>query len=87
MESSSSSEGEGEGFEDEPSASDSSDREIHYMVGDVTHPQNTRNSDAIVVHCVAKLTPCTLQTLEIQSNLICQTKFALHVSKLGVKVR
>ena len=87
MESSSSSEGEGEGFEDEPSARDSSDREIHYIVGDVTHPQNTRNTDAIVVHCVAKLTPCTLQTLEIQCNLICQTKFALHVSKLDVKVR
>jgi len=43
LESSSSSENEGEGeeFEDEPSASDSADREIDYMVGDVTHPQNT----------------------------------------------
>ena len=39
-------EGEGEG-EEEPS-----EREIHYVMGDVAQPQNTGTSDAIVVHCV-----------------------------------
>ena len=29
-------------------------REIQYVRGDVTHPINTRGSDAIIVHCVGK---------------------------------
>lgn len=29
-------------------------REIQYVHGDVTHPINTRGSDAIIVHCVGK---------------------------------
>lgn len=35
--------------EEEPEAVD-----IRYVVGDVTHPQNTEKSDAIVVHCVGE---------------------------------
>lgn len=42
-----SSEGEEEGVE--PEAVD-----IRYLVGDVTHPQNTEKSDVIVVHCVGE---------------------------------
>lgn len=49
---SSSSESDSEGSRDELSVSDPSDTEIHYVVGDVTRPQNTGDSDAIVVHCV-----------------------------------
>ena len=30
------------------------DREIQYLVGDVTRPQHTGTSDAIVVHCVGE---------------------------------
>ena len=48
----SSSESDSEGSGDELSAGDPSDREIQYVVGDVTRPQNTGDSDAIVVHCV-----------------------------------
>lgn len=33
---------------------DQSDREIRYVMGDVTRPQNTGTGDAIVVHCVGK---------------------------------
>ena len=29
-------------------------RAIGYVSGDVTHPQNARQNDAIVVHCVGK---------------------------------
>ena len=28
--------------------------ELHYLVGDVTRPQQTGTSDAIVVHCVGE---------------------------------
>lgn len=41
---------EGEEEEVEPEAVD-----IRYVVGDVTRPQNTESSDAIVVHCVGEL--------------------------------
>ena len=30
------------------------DRDIRYLVGDVTRPQQTSTSDAIVVHCVGE---------------------------------
>ena len=46
------SEGEPEGFGEEFQAGEPPDREIHYLVGDVTQPQNTGDSDAIVVHCI-----------------------------------
>ena len=49
---SSSSESNSEGSGEELSVGDPSDTEIHYVVGDVTRPQNTGDSDAIVVHCV-----------------------------------
>lgn len=29
-------------------------RDIQYVRGDVTHPINTRGSDAIIVHCVGE---------------------------------
>ena len=28
--------------------------EINYVMGDVTHPQNTGTSDVIIVHCVGE---------------------------------
>ena len=31
-----------------------SDREIHYVMGNVAEPQNTGTRDAIVVHCVGE---------------------------------
>ena len=38
--------------EDDEEGEDSLEREIHYVMGDVAQPQNTCNSDAVVVHCV-----------------------------------
>ena len=40
--------------EEEEEEVDPSDRELHYLVGDVTCPQCTGEQDAIVVHCVGK---------------------------------
>ena len=51
-ESESESEEEREGFGEEFPSGEPPEREIHYLVGDVTQPQNTGYSDAIVVHCV-----------------------------------
>ena len=48
LESSSEEEEEDEEGEEENSL----EREIHYVMGDVAQPQNTGNSDAVVVHCV-----------------------------------
>ena len=39
---------EGEGEEDE----EEGERQINYVVGDVTQPQNTGSYDVIIVHCV-----------------------------------
>lgn len=33
---------------------DSERKDIQYVRGDVTHPINTRGSDAIIVHCVGE---------------------------------
>ncbi len=52
--SSSEEESETEGSEEEFQPSDPSEREIHYVVGDVTRPHSTGDGDAIVVHCVGK---------------------------------
>lgn len=30
------------------------EREINYVVGDVTQPQNTGSNDAIIIHCVGE---------------------------------
>lgn len=49
MESSSEEEEEEEEEDEEPS-----DREIHYVMGNVAEPQNTGTRDAIVVHCVGE---------------------------------
>ena len=38
--------------EDEWGCEGGEDRDIRYLVGDVTRPQQTGTSDAIVVHCV-----------------------------------
>ena len=38
--------------EEEEEELDTSDRELHYLSGDVTRPQNTGDTDAIVIHCV-----------------------------------
>jgi len=40
-------------------------REIQYVRGDVTHPINTRGSDAIIVHCVGK---CGIKREELERN-------------------
>ena len=61
--------------EDESGDEDEEDgktaRIIHYVVGDVTHPQNTSTEDAIIVHCVgqsiARLGSQTIQSLFITS--------------------
>ena len=51
------SEGESEEEEDEEEEEEEDNaqkRDINYVVGDVTHPQHTDCSDAIIVHCVGK---------------------------------
>ncbi len=49
---------EGESEEEEEEEEDEDDetrkRDINYVVGDVTHPQHTDCSDAIIVHCVGE---------------------------------
>lgn len=45
---------EGSSEESEGEGEEGSDREIQYLVGDVTRPQHTGTSDAIVVHCVGE---------------------------------
>lgn len=52
---SSSSEEESEEVEEGWAPSDASEREIHYVVGDVTRPHSAGDGDAIAVHCVGKL--------------------------------
>jgi len=32
--------------------------EINYVMGDVTHPQNTGTGDVIIVHCVGECALC-----------------------------
>ena len=46
----SSEEEEEEGEEEE----EEEERQINYVVGDVTQPQNTGSSDAIIIHCVGE---------------------------------
>ena len=48
----SSEEEEEEGEEEEEEEEE--ERQINYVVGDVTKPQNTGSSDAIIIHCVGE---------------------------------
>ena len=41
------------------------EREIQYIIGDVTQPQNTSTNDAIIVHCVGKEHIIGLTTLNV----------------------
>ena len=40
--------------EEEEEEDEKEEREIQYLIGDVTQPQNTSTNDAIIVHCVGK---------------------------------
>ena len=40
--------------EEEEEEDEREEREIQYLIGDVTQPQNTSTNDAIIVHCVGK---------------------------------
>ena len=51
LEGSSEEEEEGEGDDEEE---EEEERQINYVVGDVTQPQNTGSSDAIIIHCVGE---------------------------------
>ena len=42
--------------------------EIRYVVGDVTQPQHTGSSDAIIVHCVGKSHVHTIYNLEFYNS-------------------
>ena len=42
--------------EEEEEEEEREEREIQYLIGDVTQPQNTSTNDAIIVHCVGKET-------------------------------
>ena len=41
-------------LDDDDDDDDENTRNIQFVVGDVTHPQSTRNNDAIIVHCVGE---------------------------------
>ena len=47
-------EGEGEGEKEvrEVEVEEDEERQINYVVGDVTQPQHTVSKDAIIIHCV-----------------------------------
>ena len=45
---------EEEGEEEGRLSFDSTERQLHYVVGDVTQPQVTEGTNAIVVHCVGE---------------------------------
>lgn len=42
---------DGEAAEDEET---NNNKGIQYVIGDVTHPQNTDSKDALIVHCVGQ---------------------------------
>ena len=60
--------GGGDGFNSDDEQSTSNHRQIHYVVGDVTKPQNTNNEEAIIVHCVGEC-----------ENLICYDNMCNYV--------
>ena len=47
---------EEEGKEVEDDEEEEEERQMNYVVGDVTQPQNTGTSDAIIIHCVGEFT-------------------------------
>lgn len=57
--------------EDDNSEGEGEEREIRYVVGDVTRPQGASSDDAVVVHCIGEL---------ISPVPICQRKRAVHTT-------
>ena len=51
--------------EEEEEEEEGEEEEIHYVVGDVTHPQHTGTADALIVHCVGewRATTCSSSCL------------------------
>ena len=60
---------EGEGA-DEWGCEGGEDRDIRYLVGDMTRPQQTGTSDAIVVHCVGECV-CVCVCVGVTSMFVC----------------
>ncbi len=64
---------------------DPSEREIRYVVGDVTHPQNAEDADAIVMHCVGKASLMEISIRLIRKVVILYTSYkkAILIMQLG----